>query len=105
MHDLEPKRLGAIPTAAGLLTRLAYERAQAAGIEMEPLLRNARLTEQQVENVDARISAQYQIRFLNLAASALQDEFLGFHLAEQLADLRRLGLLYYVMASSDPLGE
>src|SRR5215467_8863898 len=105
MHDLEPKRLGAIPTAAGLLTRLAYERAQAAGIELEPLLKKAGLTKQQVEDVDARISAQCQIRFLNLAASALQDKFLGFHLAEQLADLRRIGLLSYVMASSDALGE
>jgi hypothetical protein len=39
MHDLESKRLGAIPTAAGLVTRLAYDRAQAAGIELEPLLK------------------------------------------------------------------
>jgi hypothetical protein len=30
MQDLDSKPLGAIPTAAGLVTRLAYERAQAA---------------------------------------------------------------------------
>jgi AraC-like DNA-binding protein len=88
-----------------LLTRLAYERAQAAGIELEPLLAKAELTKQQVEDVDVRISAPYQIRFLNLTANALQDEFLGFHLAEQLADLRRIELLYYIMASSATLGE
>ncbi len=41
MHDLGPKRLDAIPTAAGLITRLAYERTQAAGIEPEPLLKKA----------------------------------------------------------------
>src|SRR5262249_24361637 len=101
VHKLGPE----IPTAAGLITRLAYERAQAAGIELEPLLKKAGLTKQPVEDVGARISAQYQIRFLNLVASALRDEFLGFHLAEQLADLRRIGLLYYIMASSDALGD
>src|SRR5262249_39108191 len=105
VHNLGPEHLGAIPTAAGLITRLAYERAQAAGIELEPLLKKAGLTKQQVEDVGARINAQYQIRFLNLAASALRDELLGFHLAEQLADLRRIGLLYYIMASSDALGD
>jgi len=105
VHDLEPKRLGAIPTAAGLVTRLAYERAQAAGIELEPLLKKAGLTKQQVEDVDARLSVPSQIGFLNLTATALQDEFLGFHLGQQLAELRRAGLLYYVPASSDTLGE
>ena len=90
MHDLEPKRLGAIPTAAGVLTRLAYERAQAAGIELESLLKKAGLTKQQVEDVDARLDARSQIRFLNLAASALQDESLGFHLAEELGVVERL---------------
>ncbi len=105
MHDLKPKRLGALLTVSGLAIRLAYERAQATGIELEPLLKKAGLTKQQVENVDARLDVQCQIRFLKLVASALQDEFLGFHLAEQLADLQRIGLLYYVMASSDALGE
>jgi AraC-like DNA-binding protein len=105
LHDLKSKRLGAIPTAAGLITRLAYERAQGAGIELEPLLDKAGLTQQQVEDVDTRISARYQINFLNLAANALQDEFLGFHLAQQLADPRRYELLYYIMASSATLGE
>ena len=104
MHDLEPKRLGAIPTAAGTTMRFAYEWVQAAGIEVEPLLKEAGLTKQQVEDVDARLNTQSQVRFLNLAASALQDEYLGFHLG-QLYELRKLGLLYYVPASSDTLGE
>jgi hypothetical protein len=37
---------------------------------------------------------------LDLAAQELQDEFLGFHLARSF-DLREIGLLYYVMASSE----
>lgn len=89
----------------GLITRLAYERAQAAGIELEPLLDKAGLTKQQVEDVDARIGAHNQIKFLNLTASALHDEFLGFHLAKQPADSRRIGPLYYIVASSATLGE
>jgi len=72
---------------------------------VEPLLTKAGLTKQQVEDVDVRISVPCQIGFLNFAASALQDEFLGFHLGQQLADLRKLGFLYYVPASSDTLGE
>jgi len=105
VHNLESKRLSAaIPTAAGVLTRLAYERARAAGIELEPLLKKAGLTKQQVEDVDARLSVPCQIRFLNLAASALQDDLLGFHLGQG-AELRRFGLLYYAAASSTTLGE
>jgi hypothetical protein len=100
VHDLGPKRLGAIPTAAGTMTRLTYERAQAARIELEPLLKKAGLTKQQVEDIDARISAQSQISFLDLAARALQDEHLGFHVCHT-AELRRFGLLYYAAASSD----
>jgi hypothetical protein len=42
--------------------------------------------------------------FLNLAADALQDDLLGFHLAQP-PDLREMGLLYYVSASSDILSE
>ena len=105
MHDLEPERLGAIPTTTGMITGLACEWAQAAGIEPEPLLKEAGLTKQHVENADARLSVECQVRFLNLAASALQDELLGFHLGQQLAEPQKFGLLYYVAASSDTLGE
>jgi len=105
VHDLEPERLGAIPTTTGMITGLACEWAQAAGIEPEPLLKEAGLTKQHVENADARLSVECQVRFLNLAASALQDELLGFHLGQQLAEPQKFGLLYYVAASSDTLGD
>jgi AraC-like DNA-binding protein len=96
------KRFGALPSAAGGITRLAYARARAAGIELEPLLKKAGLTERQVEDRRARLKVQDQIRFLNLAADALRDDFLGFHLAQDF-DLREVGLLYYVLASSEVL--
>jgi AraC-like DNA-binding protein len=104
VHDLDTKRLGTLPTAIGTITRLAYARAQAAGIELEPLLKKAGLTKQQIEDFGTRLSVQRQISFLNFVASALRDELLGFRLA-QLPDLRELGLLYYVPASSEILGQ
>jgi len=45
-----------------------------------------------------------QIKFVQLVADALHDDFLGFHLARD-GDLREGGLLYYVMNSSDLLGD
>ena len=63
----------------------------------------AGVTRQQVEDDSVRLTVQGQIRFVELVANALQDDFLGFHLAENL-DLREMGLLDYVSASSETLG-
>src|SRR5215216_3780339 len=43
-----------------------------------------------------------KIKFLNLLAIILDDDLLGFHLA-QTTNIRDLGLLYYVFASSEVL--
>ena len=87
----------------GGITRLAYAHAQRAGIDLAPLLRHAGLAEREVLDRGARIDVRRQIAFLNLVARAVDDPFLGFHLAPT-ADLRELGLLYYVVASSDTFG-
>src|SRR5215469_6345409 len=102
--QLDAANFSAFPTAIGSIARLASKRVQAAGINPEPLLEKAGLTVEEIEDRGARLSVQRQIRFLDLAAGALQDELLGFHLAET-CDLRELGLLYYVAASSQTLGE
>jgi AraC-like DNA-binding protein len=86
------------------LTRLAYARACEAGIDLKPLLKQAGLSEQQIENRDTRLDVRHQIRFLTLVANALHDDLLGFHLAQS-ADLRAMGWLYYVAASSETLAE
>lgn len=91
-----------IPRATGAIARLAYDRAKAAGIALEPLMKDAHLTVSQLEDPHATLPVRDQIRFLNLVATALGDEFLGFHLA-QVPDLREIGLLYYVLASADTL--
>jgi Arabinose-binding domain of AraC transcription regulator, N-term len=104
VRDIDLKQLSALPTAAGLIARDAYARARKAKIELAPLLKEAGLTGQQIEDQDSRITVRAQIKFLNVVANALQDPLLGFHIA-QTADLRKLGLLYYVGASSETLGE
>lgn len=98
------RRLGAIPSATGTLTRLAYARAKTRGINARTLLRKAKLTLQQIDNANLRLRVRDQINFLNLVAGALPDDQLGFHLAQPI-DLRELGFLYYVAASSKLLGD
>jgi AraC-like DNA-binding protein len=102
MRDLETKRLRPIPTAVGTIARLAYAKTKEAGVDLIPLLKKAGLTYHQIEDPNIRLQVRDQIRFLNLAADALEDDLLGFHLA-QLPDLRELGHLYYVSASSQLL--
>ena len=82
MRDVDARRSGTLPSAAGVMTRLAYAHAKKAGIELEPLLKKAALTRHQIEDPAARLRVRDQISFLNLAANALQDDF-GFHLFNQ----------------------
>ena len=91
-----------LPSTAGGMTRLAYARAKAAGIALDPLLKQAGLAHHQIKDPRSAIKVRDQVNFLNIAAVALEDDLLGFHLA-QTADLRELGLLYYVLASSETL--
>jgi hypothetical protein len=64
----------------------------------------AGVTRRQVEEVGVGLAAEGQIKLAGLFADALQDDLLGFHLARD-ADLREIGLLYYVLNSSDRLGD
>ena len=92
------------PSASGGISRLACARAEKDGIEVETLLRKAGLTRKQIDEADARLRVHGQIKFLDLVADALDDDLLGFHLSQNF-DLRMVGLLYYVLASSGMLGE
>jgi AraC-like DNA-binding protein len=87
------------PSAAGTMSRLAFARAKAAGVAVDRLLQRAGLSRQQINDPLAMVKAQDQINFLNFVADAVEDEFLGFRLAQS-PDLREIGLLYYVLASS-----
>jgi AraC-like DNA-binding protein len=102
MSGPKATHLGSHPNASGGLTRLAYAKAKEAGVDLLSLLKKAGLTDDQIEDPRARLKVRDQISFLNLAGDALQDDFLGLHLAQSF-DLRELGLLYYVSASSETL--
>jgi AraC-like DNA-binding protein len=103
MDHSTAERLGKLPNAAGTVTRLAYTHAKARGIDMHALLLRASLTLQQINEPSLRLRVRDQIRFLNLVAGALRDDWLGFHIAQP-HDLREFGFIYYVSASSETLG-
>ncbi|QRM28518.1 AraC family transcriptional regulator [Microvirga sp. VF16] len=86
------------------MTRLAIARLVAAGIDPAPLLDQTGITSAKIDDPDAWLAADGQVMLLNLAADALQDDLLGFHLAQEF-DLRQAELLYYVLASSEALGD
>jgi len=101
---VDPAHVGRMPSAGGLMSRLACARLDRAGIALAPLLRKAGITIEQIEDRSARLSAQSQIRLLALAADQLKEPFLGFHLARDF-DLREIGLLHYVLTSSATMGD
>jgi len=103
-RNIVASTLGAVPHAEGVISRLACARVKAAGIALPPLLKKANLTVEQIDDSRVRLAARDQIRLLNLVADALRDDLLGVHLAQHF-DLREMGLLYYVIASSETVIE
>jgi hypothetical protein len=96
--------LASIPTAQGGLARLAIARLKSVGVPVVPLLRRVGLTPEVVADPEERLIVRSQIMLLHEAAIALKDDCIGFTMAGDF-DLREIGLLYYVMASSQTLGE
>ena len=97
-------RFSSLPTASGGIARAAYARALEARLEVGPLLKSSNLTPHQIKNSHFRMPVKNQIKFLNEVADELPDPFLGIHLAEEI-ELREMGLVYYVIASSVTLGD
>src|SRR6516162_4848336 len=97
-------RFSSLPTARGTIARAACARALEALLKVGPLLKSSNLTTHQVKNSHFRIPCNNQIKFLNVVADKLQDPFLGIYLAENV-ELREMGLVYYVIASSETLGD
>ncbi len=94
--------LSRLPTATGGISRLACAQAQAAGIDVAPILARSGISPRQIDDAGAPISVRSQIDFLNAIADAVDDDLLGFHLARS-CDFRSMGLYFYVLASSDTL--
>jgi AraC-like DNA-binding protein len=84
------------------MTRLAYEHAQKAGMPARSLARCSGLTPRAIQNASRRLNAYEQVAFLDSVAAAADDDAFGFHLAQH-ADIRAVGMFYYVLASSSRL--
>ena len=93
-----------LPTATGFAARQAIAELVKRNIEVAPLLRRVGLSEHDLDNRQRRISAIAQIRLLEYAAEALGDSAFGLHIAQQ-ANLRQVGLLFYVTSAARTLGE
>jgi AraC-like DNA-binding protein len=104
MRSANPGGFPSIPSATGGIARLACARMREAGKGTAAVLSGAGLRAEQVDDPTVRLEVRTQIKVLELAAQELQDDFLGFHLARSF-DLREIGLLYYVMASSGLLAD
>jgi len=96
--------LPSIPTATGGIARLAYDRLRNAGIDPAPVILGAGLTIESIRDRERRLDASAQVRVLELGARQAQDDCFGFHLARDF-ELGEIGLLYYVMASSERLAD
>jgi AraC-like DNA-binding protein len=83
---------------------MACAKLRAAGLPLAPLLEKAGLTAAEIEDASRWIEVSAQVKFLKIAADALQDDLLGFHLSQDF-DLREIGLLYYIMSSSDSFAD
>jgi AraC-like DNA-binding protein len=93
-----------LPTATGLAARRAVAALRKHNIDPTPLLRHVGLFEENLKERQDRVSAAAQATLLELAADALHDRALGFHLATE-TNPRGAGLLFYVASAGKDLGE
>ena len=96
--------LNRIPSATGGIARLACAWLDKMGKDPIGILSKAGVTRKEARDPAIRLEARTQIKLLELAAEEAQDQSLGFHLARGF-DLREIGLVYYIMASSDQLAD
>ena len=93
-----------IPSATGGIARLACAQLDELGKDPTVILSKVGLTSEAARDPAVRLEVRTQIKLLELAAEEVEDEWLGFHLARSF-DLREIGLVYYVIASSDQLAD
>ena len=97
------RRLAAVPTATGLACRLAVAYLERRGIDPGPLLKQAGIPGTALSESN-RVPVVEQIEFLQLVSHAVADDWIGLTLAADF-DLRKMGVLYYVAASSHLFGD
>lgn len=96
--------LHSIPNTTGGAARLACVKLLAAGLPLAPLLSQAGLKVEQIDDPAARIEVRAQVKLLEIAAEQLKDDLFGFRLAQDF-ELREIGLAYYIPSSSSTLAD
>ena len=104
MCSAMPDGFCSIPSATGAIARLACARLREHGNDVAAVLAEVGAKPEQVNDDGIRLEVPKQIKILELASAELQDGLLGFHLARNF-DLREIGLVYYVIASSERLAD
>ena len=101
-HVIQPTREVLLYTKChrSYIARLACARLRELGKDAAAVLTKVRARPEQVYDDAIRLEVPKQIKILELASEELQDNLLGFHLARSF-DLREIGLVYYVIASSE----
>lgn len=104
-HQGDPviRKLATVPTASGLAARLAMAHLVRSGINPVPLLSRSGVSQSALSN-HGRISVSSQIELLDLISADTKDVWFGLTLAQDF-DMREIGMLYYVAASSRTLGD
>ena len=97
------RHLLTVPSATGLASRLAVKLLERRGHDSQSLLYKAGIDRTALSHGD-RIPVARQIVFLDLVGRALDDDWIGLTLGADF-DLREMGLLFYIAASSSSLGE
>ena len=100
MPASQPARFHSIPSATGGIARLACARLREFGKDATVVITSVGARPEQVYDDAIRLEVPKQIKILELVSEKLQDGLLGFHLARSF-DLREVGLVYYVIASSE----
>ena len=88
----------------GIAARETLQYLEHKGINAGPLLSRAGLARDQLMQDPGGVSVEAQHRFLELVANEANDPLLGLHVAAGL-ELRDIGLLYYLAASSRTVAE
>jgi len=94
----------ALPRATGFAARQAIAVLRKHNVPTGSLLTRAGISEDGIDDRQARISALAQGKLLEYAAEALGDNEFGLHLAEQ-ANPREAGLLFYVASAAEHVGD
>lgn len=97
------RRPTAVPSSIGLAAHLAVALLECRGIDAGSLLARSSLSRAALEGRQ-RVKVKSVIDFLERASQALGNDWIGPTLASDF-DLREIGMLYYVAASSERLGD